>query len=101
MATITVKVNADVSPEAIENAFNQAYKNHAIVRLRNTWPKLDDVVGTPHCDLFWKLDTHKGYLVITSAIDNLLKGAASQALQCANLRFGYASQLGLVHEVSA
>lgn len=101
LATITVKVNADVSPEAIENAFNQAYKNHAIVRLRNTWPKLDDVVGTPHCDLFWKLDTHKGYLVITSAIDNLLKGAASQALQCANLRFGYASQLGLVHEVSA
>jgi len=35
-------------------------------------------------------------LVISSAIDNLLKGAASQAVQCANLRIGFASELGLV-----
>ena len=101
LATITVKVNADVDADAVANAFSHAYHNHPIVRIRDTWPKLDDVVGTPHCDLFWKLDTQKGYLVVTSAIDNLLKGAASQAVQCANIRFGFESQLGLVHEVSA
>ncbi|MDO6560797.1 N-acetyl-gamma-glutamyl-phosphate reductase [Paraglaciecola chathamensis] len=101
LATITVKVNTDVSAEDVANAFNQAYQEHPIVRIRDTWPKLDDVVGTPHCDLFWKLDVNKGYLVVTSAIDNLLKGAASQAVQCANIRFGFASQLGLVHGVSA
>jgi N-acetyl-gamma-glutamyl-phosphate reductase len=34
---------------------------------------------------------------VTSAIDNLLKGAASQAMQCANLRFGFESYMGLVN----
>jgi N-acetyl-gamma-glutamyl-phosphate reductase len=47
--------------------------------------------------LFWKYDKKTGYLVVVSAIDNLLKGAASQALQCANLRFGFESHRGLVN----
>jgi N-acetyl-gamma-glutamyl-phosphate reductase len=97
LATITVKTAADVTEQQIADAYQQAYQGNPIVRLRNNWPKIDDVVGTPYCDLFWKLDPKTGYLVVTSAIDNLLKGAASQALQCANLRFGFASHIGLVN----
>ena len=97
LATITVKTAADVTEQQIADAYQQAYQGNPIVRLRNSWPKIDDVVGTPYCDLFWKLDPKTGYLVVTSAIDNLLKGAASQALQCANLRFGFASHIGLVN----
>ena len=97
LATITVKVAAGVSAEQINQAYQQAYAGNPIVRLRKSWPKIDDVAQTPFCDLFWKFDSQSGYLVITSAIDNLLKGAASQAVQCANLRFGFASQLGLVN----
>lgn len=96
LATITVKTATDVTLQQIADAYQQAYQGNPIVRLRNSWPKIDDVVGTPYCDLFWKLDPKTGYLVVTSAIDNLLKGAASQALQCANLRFGFVSHLGLV-----
>ena len=96
LATITVKTAAGVTEQQITDAYQQAYQGNPIVRLRNSWPKIDDVVGTPFCDLFWKLDSKTGYLVITSAIDNLLKGAATQAMQCANLRFGFASHLGLV-----
>lgn len=96
LATITVKTAANVSEQQIADAFQQAYQGNPIVRIRKSWPKIDDVVGTPYCDLFWKLDPITGYLVVTSAIDNLLKGAASQALQCANLRFGFESHLGLV-----
>ena len=96
LATITVKTAAGVTEQQITDAYQQAYQGNPIVRLRNSWPKIDDVVGTPYCDLFWKLDSKTGYLVITSAIDNLLKGAATQAMQCANLRFGFASHLGLV-----
>ena len=96
LATITVKTVAGVTEQQITDAYQQAYQGNPIVRLRNSWPKIDDVVGTPYCDLFWKLDSKTGYLVITSAIDNLLKGAATQAMQCANLRFGFASHLGLV-----
>ena len=96
LATITVKTVAGVTEQQITDAYQHAYQGNPIVRLRNSWPKIDDVVGTPFCDLFWKLDSKTGYLVITSVIDNLLKGAASQAMQCANLRFGFASHMGLV-----
>ncbi len=97
LATITVKTAANVTEQQITQAYQQAYQGNPIVRLRNNWPKIDDVVGTPYCDLFWKLDEKTGYLVVTSAIDNLLKGAASQAMQCANLRFGFESHMGLVN----
>lgn len=96
LATITVKVNSGVSTEQIEQAYLQAYENNPIVRIRTSWPKIDDVAHSPFCDLFWKYDQQSGYLVISSAIDNLLKGAASQAVQCANLRFGFSSHLDLV-----
>jgi N-acetyl-gamma-glutamyl-phosphate reductase len=96
LATITVKLIANVSAEQVDQAYQDCYLNNPIVRLRDTWPKLDDVVNSPYCDLHWKFDHASGYLVISSAIDNLLKGAASQAVQCANLRFGFASELGLV-----
>ena len=97
LATITVKTATNVSQQQVTQAYQQAYQGNPIVRLRNSWPKIDDVVGTPFCDLFWKLDEKTGYLVVTSAIDNLLKGAASQAMQCANLRFGFESHMGLVN----
>jgi N-acetyl-gamma-glutamyl-phosphate reductase len=97
LATITVKIASDVTEQHITKAYQQAYQGNPIVRLRDSWPKIDDVVGTPYCDLFWKFDSKTGYLVVTSAIDNLLKGAASQAIQCANLRFGFESHKGLVN----
>ena len=97
LATITLKTAANVTNQQITEAYQQAYQGNPIVRLRNNWPKIDDVVGTPYCDLFWKFDPKTGYLIVTSAIDNLLKGAASQAMQCANLRFGFESHRGLVN----
>ncbi len=96
LATITVKLIGGVSEQQIADAYEQAYKNTPIVRLKSSWPKIDDVAGTPYCDVCWKYDNNSGYLVVTSAIDNILKGAASQALQCANLRFGFDSHLGLI-----
>lgn len=97
LATLTVKVQAGTSPEQIAQAYEQAYSGNPIVRLRKTWPKVDDVAHSPFCDLFWKYDSQSGYVVISSAIDNLLKGAASQAVQCANLRFGFDSHLSLAN----
>lgn len=96
LATITVKLDERATPQSVDKAFAQAYADSSIVRLQPTWPKLEDVVNTPFCDLHWKFDCDSGYLVISSAIDNLLKGAASQALQCANIRFGFDSGKGLV-----
>ena len=82
--------------ETIADAFSQAYENKPLIRMTLNWPKVDDVAHTPFCDIAWKFDAESQYLVVTSAIDNLLKGAASQALQCANIAFGLPSTQGLI-----
>lgn len=96
LATITVKLVADTTAQQVTQVYQQAYANNPLVRLLPGWPKLDDVIGSAYCDLHWKFCAAQGYLVVCSAIDNLLKGAAAQAIQCANLRFGFAGHLGLI-----
>ncbi|MEG3766306.1 N-acetyl-gamma-glutamyl-phosphate reductase [Alteromonas sp. 14N.309.X.WAT.G.H12] len=95
LATITVKVKAGTTQQQLADAYQHAYQDHPIVRLRDGFPKLDDVVNSPFVDLNWKLDESAGYAVITSAIDNTMKGAASQAIQCANLVSGLPVTEGL------
>lgn len=95
LATITVKAKTGVTSEDLNQAYQHAYANQPLVKLSQHWPKLDDVVSTPTCHLHWKLDPTSQYLVVSSAIDNLLKGAASQALQCANLVSGLDHAMGL------
>lgn len=82
LATITVKVKPDVDQRAVEQAY-AVYDDKPMVRMRDSgWPKIDQVAGTPFCDIAWQLDPESGHLVVVSAIDNLLKGAAAQGLQC-------------------
>ncbi|MDC8832132.1 N-acetyl-gamma-glutamyl-phosphate reductase [Alteromonas gilva] len=97
LATITVKLNAGNGQDELDNLYRTVYGEQPIVRLRDSFPKIDDVAYTPFCDLHWKVDEQSGYAVITSAIDNVMKGAASQAMQCANLTLGFAATEGLVN----
>lgn len=85
LATITAKLAPGADEEAIERVYERAYTEHAFVRVRQGLPKLDDVVNQPYCDIGFKV-SDTGYIVIVSAIDNLLKGAASQAVQAMNMR---------------
>ena len=88
LASINVVLNEGVTAEQINEAYQTAYADKPIVRLMDgTFPALKNVVGTPFCDLGWAVEGQD--LVVFSAIDNLLKGASSQAMQCINLRFGF------------
>jgi len=88
LATITVKVQSNVDDNAVKNAY-QIYDDKPMVRMRDSgWPKIDQVAGTPFCDIAWQLDQASGHLVVVAAIDNLLKGAAAQGLQCILIHFG-------------
>jgi N-acetyl-gamma-glutamyl-phosphate reductase len=88
LASINVVLNEGVTAEQVNQAYQDAYADKPIVRLMDgTLPALKNVVGTPFCDLGWAVDGQD--LVVFSAIDNLLKGASSQAMQCINLRFGF------------
>ncbi|WP_061039590.1 N-acetyl-gamma-glutamyl-phosphate reductase [Vibrio coralliirubri] len=95
LATITMKLAEGVTEQQIQDAFEQAYQGKPAVRLlEETLPRIQDVEQTPFCDLGWKVQGQ--HIIVVSAIDNLLKGASSQAMQCLNLRYGFASLTALV-----
>jgi N-acetyl-gamma-glutamyl-phosphate reductase len=96
LATITLRLKDGVTESDIQQSYQNCYAKQAMVRLRTSWPKIDEVANTAYCDIHWKFDKSSGYLVISSAIDNLLKGAASQAIQCANLAFKLPTETGLI-----
>jgi N-acetyl-gamma-glutamyl-phosphate reductase len=58
-------------------------------------PEIKFVANTPYCDIGCAVDEASGQLIVVSAEDNLLKGAASQALQNANIAFGFDEGAGL------
>ena len=59
-------------------------------------PDIKHVAHTNFCDIGWKLDAPTGRLVVVSCLDNLLKGAAGQAVQNFNVAFGFDERTGLL-----
>ena len=55
----------------------------------------DTTVGSNSCHLQSTVDVDSGRIIVTSALDNLVKGAAGQAVQCANLVLGLPEEAGL------
>lgn len=94
-ATITTKLAEDMALQQIGETLNQAYQNCPLIRVMEPWQgvSLQSVQNTPFCDIGYAVN--KQYLVLTCAIDNLLKGAASQAIQCINIRFGFPPLMGI------
>lgn len=96
LATLTAFTKPGVSKADIQQAYQQYYGHQPLVRMRDTMPKLDQVTHTPFCDIGFAFDPRKNCIVATSAIDNLLKGASSQAVQCCNIRLGLPQTMGLL-----
>jgi len=98
MATVTLQLKADVTAKQIDDAFKAAYGDKALVRMVKSWPEIGNVAHTPFADVHWQVDADKHVLVVSCAIDNLLKGAASQALQCFNISQGLPSEYSLFNQ---
>ena len=96
LATVTLQLKAEVTASQVEQAFTQAYQDKPLVRLVNAWPKVGNVAHTPFADVHWQVDEEKQVVVVSCAIDNLLKGASSQALQCFNISLGLDSHYSLL-----
>jgi N-acetyl-gamma-glutamyl-phosphate reductase len=78
-------------------ALQAAYTDAPFVRLWNEGlPEIKHVAHTPFCDIGFRVDEATGRLVIVAALDNLLKGAASQAIQNLNLMCGLDERTGLL-----
>ncbi|MDC9581803.1 N-acetyl-gamma-glutamyl-phosphate reductase [Xenorhabdus sp. PR6a] len=95
LATITCKLKSGVTEAQVREAYQQAYHDKPLVRLYdNGFPALKAVVGLPFCDIGFAVQGQ--HLIIVGAEDNLLKGAAAQAVQCMNIRLGYEETLALL-----
>jgi len=89
-----LQLNAPADASEISQWFTSIYDQHRFIRLwEDTLPELQHVVGSPYCDLGWIV--RDGHLVIGFAIDNMLRGAASQAVQNLNLIMDLPIETGL------
>jgi N-acetyl-gamma-glutamyl-phosphate reductase len=94
--TIYARLQPGVSAEAIERALTSAYGSSPFVRLTGAdLPEIKHVAHTNFCDIGWRVDRPGGQLVLVSCIDNLVKGAAGQAIQNFNVAFGFDEAMGL------
>ena len=97
LATITMKLNAAISTEAAHKIYQDAYEGEEFVKVLplGQMPQTSSVLGSNYVALQVAVDAHTNRLVVSVAIDNLVKGAAGQAIQNANIICGFAENLGL------
>lgn len=96
LETIYVRVRPGVSETAIADAFETTYREAPFVRVTgDTLPEIKHVSHTNFCDIGWRFDAGSGRLVLIACLDNLVKGAAGQALQNLNVAFRFDETTGL------
>lgn len=83
------------SQEALVEQYRTFYRHRKFIRLRSDPPEIKNVRGTNFCDIHLKADARTGAVIAVSAIDNLVRGAAGQAVQNMNLALGLDEGLGL------
>jgi N-acetyl-gamma-glutamyl-phosphate reductase len=81
--------------EDLRTLYSDFYAGERFVDLRDTSPSIKQVLGSNRCAMSTAVDEHTGYAVICSVIDNLVKGAAGQAIQNMNLMMGLDEAEGL------
>ncbi|QAS53121.1 N-acetyl-gamma-glutamyl-phosphate reductase [Halobacillus litoralis] len=98
MATIYLQLNEEMTVEKLQSLYKSYYEKEPFVRVREmgSFPCTKDVYGSNFCDIGITLDPRTNRVTIVSVIDNLMKGAASQAVQNMNLLFQADERAGLL-----
>jgi N-acetyl-gamma-glutamyl-phosphate reductase len=96
LCTTFAKTRPGTSQALVNEALDEAFGEELLVELRASPHeiRIASVLGRPHIQIAACLEGNK--LIVASALDNLLKGASSQALQNLNLMFGYPETLGIL-----
>lgn len=98
LATCYASLKDGVTAEQIREAYENCYGEERFIRLRGEGdlPETRWVQGSNFVDIGWRIDERTGRIIAIGAIDNLVKGAAGQAVQNMNLMFGLEEQTGLM-----
>jgi N-acetyl-gamma-glutamyl-phosphate reductase len=97
LSTMYASLKEKLQYEDIASLYSRMYKDEQFVRLLEPGhlPATQYVRGSNYCDINFKVDDRTGRIIILSAIDNVVKGAAGQAVQNMNLMCGFSENLGL------
>ncbi len=97
LATIYTKMQKELSQEEVHEIYSKTWENQPFVRVLplGDLPQTRNVRGTMFCDVGISVDQRSKRLIITSAIDNLARGASLQAVANANLMFGLPLETGI------
>jgi N-acetyl-gamma-glutamyl-phosphate reductase len=98
LSTIYATLTKDeVSTADLIDLYRQFYKGEKFIRVYKSgaFPNVSSVRGSNYCDIGISVEKRTGRVIIISAIDNLVKGAAGQAVQCLNIMHGFREDAGL------
>ena len=97
LSTMYARMKPGVTLETVREEYESTYEKEPFVRLLPPGAAVDirNVRCSNYCDIQLYTDEHTGLLIVTSVIDNMVKGAAGQAIQNMNLLFGLAETDGL------
>lgn len=97
LTTLYIQLSENIAEDEIDSIYHKQYAGETFIRLlpRGSFPATADVAYTNFCDIGWK-QVHPRLVVVVTAIDNLLKGASGQAVQCFNMCYGFPEETGLL-----
>ena len=97
LSTIYLDLKQEMSIYKVYNLLKKFYKNDRFVKVLNinSLVSTNDVINTNYCNISICKTEYKNKIIILSAIDNLIKGGAGQAIQNMNLRYGFKNNEGL------
>jgi N-acetyl-gamma-glutamyl-phosphate reductase len=97
LSTIYLRRSRAAGSDDLNRIFGDFYAGASLVRIHGAGrlPNIQSVAHTPYVDIGWAIDPPTSRVIILSALDNLGKGAASQAIQNMNLMLGLAEDDGL------
>ena len=98
LVTAYASLTKDVTYEEVKAAYDACYENETFVRVldKDVCPQTKWVEGSNYVDVNFKIDPRTHRIIMMGAIDNLVKGAAGQAVQNMNLMFGFDEAEGLL-----
>jgi N-acetyl-gamma-glutamyl-phosphate reductase len=97
LATVTARPLGAADGQVARDVLSSAYADEPFVHVlpEGHWPATGATAGSNSCHLQATVDVDSGRLIVVSAIDNLTRGAAGQAVQCANIALGLDETAGL------
>jgi N-acetyl-gamma-glutamyl-phosphate reductase len=95
LATCYARPTGPASTEALLEVYREAYASERFVVVTDAPPATKATQGSNACHVTVRHDRRTGWVVALAALDNLVKGAAGQGIQCANIALGLDEAAGL------